>query len=212
MSTVAVDPALQLVVRGAVSLLFGWAAAHKLRDVAGFARALEGYDLVSPLWTVPAGVFLITAEVGVATGLWLPRVAPVAALGAAGLLALYAGAMVVNLVRGRRDIDCGCVGPARRQPIGGALVARNAVVAVAALVGALPVAPRPLWWVDGVTIVAGVCVLACLYAAADGLLAAAPSAAGEEIFGGRRAVAAGSGGGVDATTAPTARRPPGSPY
>ncbi len=173
MTPLAVDPALQLVVRAALSLLFAWAALHKLRDVAGFAAALAGYELVPPAWTVPAGVFLIAAEVGVASGVWLPRVAPVAALGAAGLLALYAGAIGVNLVRGRRDIDCGCAGPARRQPISGGLLVRNGALAVAALVGALPAAPRALLWVDGVTIVAAVAVLACLYAAAGGLLASA---------------------------------------
>lgn len=171
MTALAVDPALQCVVRAALSLLFGWATIHKLRDVAGFRVALERYELVPAPWAVPIGAFLITAEVGVAAGVWLPRVAPVAALGAAAVLALYAGAIGVNLVRGRRDIDCGCSGPARRQPISGGLVVRNSVIAAAALVGALPAGPRPLLWVDGVTIVAGVGALACLYAAADGLLA-----------------------------------------
>ena len=42
---------------------------------------------------------------------------PHAAAAAALLLALYAGAIGVNLARGRRDIDCGCGGPASRQPI-----------------------------------------------------------------------------------------------
>ena len=36
------------------------------------------------------------------------------ACAAAALLALYAGAIAINLIRGRRDIDCGCAGAARR--------------------------------------------------------------------------------------------------
>jgi len=174
MSTPALDPALQLLLRAALSLLFAAAATHKLRDVASFRTALERYELLPSLWSVPAGVALIAAEVGIAAGLWLPRVAPVAALAAAALLALYAGAIGVNLARGRRDIDCGCAGPARRQPISAALVRRNGVLAAAALVSALPGAPRGLTWVDGVTVIAGVTALGCLYAAVDGLLATAP--------------------------------------
>jgi hypothetical protein len=171
MSDTGIDPVVQLLLRGALSLLFGWAAAHKLRDVAGFRDALERYDMVPPIWSVPAGAFLIAAEIGIAVALWLPRVGPVAALAAAGLLLLYAAAMAVNLRRGRHDLDCGCAGPARRQPISGALVVRNGGLAAAALLSAIPAAARPWSWVDGLTFVAGLVTLVLLYAAVDGLLA-----------------------------------------
>ena len=47
------------------------------------------------------------------------------------LLALYAGAMAVNLARGRRDLDCGCAGPGVRRPVGEGLLIRNgALIAV----------------------------------------------------------------------------------
>lgn len=174
MSAIGLDPALQLLARALLSILFASAAAHKLRDVASFRSALEAYELVPTLWTVPVGAVLIAAEIGVALGLWLPRVAPVAAVAAAALLALYAGAIAVNLARGRRDIDCGCAGPARRQPISRALVARNAVLAAVALASALPATARALTWIDAVTIIAGGALLALLYAAAEGLLANAP--------------------------------------
>jgi len=172
-----VDPTLQLVARAGLSLLLGWSGAHKLRDVGAFRAALEGYELLPPRWAVPAGAGLIAAEVGIASGLLLPRVAGVAALAAAGLLTLYAAAIAINLVRGRRDIDCGCAGPAGRQPISAGLVARNAALAAVALVGAVPTAARPLTWLDGVTVLAGVAALGLLYAAADGLLANAPRSA-----------------------------------
>jgi uncharacterized membrane protein YphA (DoxX/SURF4 family) len=164
------DPAVQLIVRGALALLFGWAAAHKLRDVAGFRAALEGYDLLARRWAVPAGALLIASEVGVAAGLLLPRVAPLAALAGAALLVLYAVAIAVNLRRGRRDIDCGCGGPAGRQTISGGLVVRNGVLALAALGSAAPAHARSLTWVDGPTIVAAVATVALLYTAVDGLL------------------------------------------
>lgn len=173
MSPLAIDPALSWVVRAAVSLLFVSAAGHKLRDVEGFRRAVEGYDLLPRLWAVPVGGALIALEVGVATGLWFARVAPVAALAAAVLLMGYGGAMALNLARGRRDIDCGCGGPGGRQTISATLVVRNAFLAVAALVAALPASARALTWIDAMTIAAAIVALALLYVAADGLLAIA---------------------------------------
>ena len=169
MSAVGLDPALQVICRAALSLLFGSAALHKLRDVQGFRQALEAYDLVPRPWAVPAGAGVVAAEVGIAAGLWLPRVAPMAALTGAALLIVYATAIGVNLVRGRRDIDCGCGGPAGGQPISGRLVVRNALLVAVAVTSALPAGSRPLLWFDAVTVVAAVATTALLYAAADQL-------------------------------------------
>jgi len=173
-----IDPVPPWVLRAALSLLFGTAAAHKLRDVGSFRRALEGYQLLPPLWAVPAGAALIAVELGVALAFWLPPLSASAAMAAAALLLVYAGAMAVNLRRGRRDVDCGCFGPARRRPISSTLVARNVALAAAALTVALPVQPRALIWIDAVTITAGVLLLALLYAAIDGLLVVSADAVG----------------------------------
>jgi hypothetical protein len=173
----SVDPAVQWLLRVALSLLLARAAAHKLADVGAFRRTFEAYGLVPPAWSVPAGAALIGLECGLAVGLWLPRIAPWAALGCAALLAVYGGAMALTLVRGRRDLDCGCAGPAHRQPIRSTLVARNALLATAALVAALPAGVRPLGWLDALTIAGGAAVLACCYLAVDDLLAVAPRAA-----------------------------------
>lgn len=173
MSALAIDPAFSWVLRAALSLLFVSAAAHKLRDVDGFRRAVEGYELVAPLWAVPIGGGLIALEIGIAAGFWFGRVAPIAALAAAALLIGYGGAITLNLLRGRRDIDCGCGGPAGRQTISAALVVRNAVLAAAALIAVLPVTARILTWIDAMTIAAALSALVLLYVAADGLLSLA---------------------------------------
>ncbi len=89
------------------------------------------------------------------------------------MLLVYAAAVGVNLRRGRRHIDCGCAGPAARRPISGWLVARNVVLAAAALAGLAPVAPRGLVWVDAFTVVAATTALAACWTAADQLLALA---------------------------------------
>ena len=170
----SLDPVVRLALRIALSLLLGSAAWHKLRDVGAFRAAVENYRLLPAVWTGPFAAFLIAAESGLAMALWLPGVGSAAALGSAALLALYGTAMAITLRRGRRDVDCGCAGPAHRQSVRAALVVRNAVLVLAALVAALPAGERPLGWVDAGTAVLAPAAAACLYVAIDGLLANGP--------------------------------------
>ena len=177
MSAPTVDPALQLTIRAGLSLLFAWAAAHKVRDAARFRATVASYALLPGNWTGAAAALLIAGELSVAVALWIPPLMRSAAAAAAALLLLYAGAIAVNLLRGRRDVDCGCAGAARRQPISGWLVGRNLVLAAAALFATLPAAARTLTWIDAVTIAAGATAAALLYAAVDALLANGPRVA-----------------------------------
>jgi hypothetical protein len=113
----------------------------------------------------------VTAEGVLAAALFVPALRVAASLGVASVLLLYGFAIAVNLARGRRDIDCGCGGPAGRQTLSEALVLRNALLAAAALASALPLAPRALGWLDALTATAAVASTALLYAAASQLLA-----------------------------------------
>src|SRR5262249_32407895 len=165
---------IDAALRTALSLLFLAAAAHKLRDPRRFRATLAEYDLLAPGLVSVGAAALVVVEVGLAVALVLPPLRSSGLVTAAGLLSIYGGARAVTLARGGRDIDCGCVGPAARRPISGWLVARNAVVATAALTGLVPPSPRPLSWVDGVTVAGATAALAALYAACDRLLALAP--------------------------------------
>jgi hypothetical protein len=184
----AVDPALHIVLRAALALLFFWAATHKLRDVAGFKGALAAYELLPQRGLGAFASLLIATEVVLATSLLAfvgsrpgeSGVGAGVALTAAGLLCVYSGAIIINLLRGRRHIDCGCFGAAKRRALGSGLVTRNAVLVIVAVASALPVSSRSLMWMDSVTIGAGVAVLVLLYAAVDGLFATAPRIAGLE--------------------------------
>ncbi|HSP97099.1 MAG TPA: MauE/DoxX family redox-associated membrane protein [Candidatus Dormibacteraeota bacterium] len=170
----SLDPTVRLALRAALSLLLGSAAWHKLRDVGAFRAAVESYRLLPPVWAVPFAASLIAAESGLAIALWLPRLGGGAALGCAALLGLYATAMAITLRRGRRDVDCGCAGPAHRQSVRPALVVRNGVLIIAALLAALPARARSLTWVDVLTALLAPAAAACLYLAIDGLLANGP--------------------------------------
>jgi hypothetical protein len=73
-----------------------------------------------------------------------------------------------SLVAGHRGLP-------KRSPVGRAgLGVALPVLMLAAAACALPVAGRPLVWLDAVTVAAGVTVLAFLYGAIDASLAHAP--------------------------------------
>lgn len=169
------DPVVELTVRAALALLLLVAAAHKLRDPGTFRATLAEYRLLPDAVVPAAAGMVIGVELAIAAALLvLPAPGLVAT---ALLLATYAVAIGVNLARGRRHIDCGCGGPAARQPISGRLVARNLLLATAALAGLAPVDARPFVWVDALTVVAATAALATLYATLDRMHADAPALA-----------------------------------
>jgi len=164
------DPAIGSLLVGSLSLLFGSAATHKLRDLRQFADVLAGYGIPPWFnrwrlsWLVPA------VEVLLAIALLLPVARAAAAASAAGVLLGYAIAIAINLCTGRRLVACGCGGPDRQRPIAGWMVWRNVLLAAGAGLTALPWNDRPLQWTDAVTVGFGLLAIALLYACADRLL------------------------------------------
>lgn len=164
------DPALVWLFSVAGAVLFAAAAIHKLRAPARFAQALEEYALL-PAWSVrPFGILLGGFEGAVAVALLLPRTRADGALAGAALLLIYAAALSINLVRGRRDIDCGCGGFGQRREIAPWMVARNLLVAGLLALLLLPVSARALVPLDGVTVLGGCFALMFLYVACETLL------------------------------------------
>lgn len=168
------DPIVVLAARGAIALLFAAAAMDKLRHRLYFQANLREYALLPNAAVAPAARALPFVELGIAAAALAPVTARPAMLCGAGLLALYALAMSVNLLRGRRDIDCGCTGPAIRQTLTGWLVLRNAVLVAVALVGASLPAARPLGAADVTIGVLAVAAGAALYAAVNQLTSNVP--------------------------------------
>ena len=169
-----VDPVIALMVRIGLASLFAQAAVHKLRDRGRFALVLGEYRLLPEATVAACALALPAAEAATALLLLSPTVHAAGCLVAFGLLTLYGLAIAVNVLRGRRDIDCGCAGPMERRPIGWALVVRNGVLGTVALGGLLPAGGRALVWMDVVTITAATATLAACYTAVDRLLLVAP--------------------------------------
>jgi hypothetical protein len=166
-----IDPAVGALIEACLAVLFATAALHKLRDLQHFQAVLSAYALL-PRWLEwPVARVLPLLELAVAAGLLLARWQ--AALAALGLLVLYAGAIGVNLWRGRRDVDCGCGAPQDRRPIGAWMVWRNLTLALALASALLPWDPRPLAGTDLITIAFGAVSCILIYFCVDRLLATA---------------------------------------
>lgn len=172
-----IDPAVGALLAGALALLFASAALHKFLDPERFAAAFQAYEVV-PMPLAWVSRFVPMLELAVAVALLPAGSRGGAATAGAALLLAYAGAIAVNLGRGRRDLDCGCSGPSERRPIGMWMVWRNLLLAALLAALRLPWSPRPFSAVDALTIGAGTAVVALLYMSLDALLGrAAPQIA-----------------------------------
>jgi hypothetical protein len=174
MEVFSLDPAVPRMLGAAVSIILLTGALDKLRDLDSFRAVLENYRLLPaslvalvasalPLLEATAGLALLT-EAGRGFG----------ALLAFLLLATVTAAVVINLLRGRHQIECGCGGSDGRQTLSWALVARNALLLAAALGGAAADTARDLLWLDYLSVAGGALALFGLYASANQLLANQP--------------------------------------
>jgi hypothetical protein len=166
----ALDPGIGGALSGALALLFAQAAWHKWHALDRFGEILAAYRLFPDALLGTLRVVVPAIETAIAAALLLPVTRPWAAAAGALLLAAYAGAMAINLRRGRRDLDCGCAGPAERRPIAVWMVGRNLLLAALLTLGGQPWDARQLTATDFVTISGAVCVLALLYATLERLL------------------------------------------
>jgi len=164
------DPALDLTLRLSLAGLFLAAAAHKLSDLRRFRATLEGYDLLPAPLVAPASVAVPGAEIAAALLLFIGSGG-----GAAILLLFYAAVIAVSLLRGRREIDCGCFGFGERQTIVWGLVGRNLLLVAVSLATFVPSSDRALLWVDYLTAAAATLTLAACWVAAAAMAALGPA-------------------------------------
>ena len=162
MFSLTFDPAATLsaaLILGYVFLLAGW---HKCRAPAEFAATLTNYKVL-PESLARQGVYLVpVAEIMIGAALLIPATRPMAATAAGGLLCVYIAAIGINLLRGRRNIDCGCGGPAQKQTLSEWMLARNGLLLLLVFIAAGPVRARTLLWFDWLTILLAT-VTGCLF-------------------------------------------------
>lgn len=173
-----VDPLFWQVARWLLFGIFAVALWHKLRARAAFIVIVDDYRLL-PGRAAPAAAHMIMGlEALVPAGLFFAGTARAAAVLAMVLLGAYAAAIVINLLRGRRDIDCGCTGPADggggRHRLSAWLPVRNVGLMALGAVVVMPTSARELLWLDTAGIAAGAAVALLVYLAMDQLTANRP--------------------------------------
>ena len=166
----SLDPAIAALIIACTALLFGTAAVHKLRDLRRFDEIFAAYGLFPFAARLRLSRAVPLLEALVAVGLPFDGSHVAAAGVGMGLLLAYAGAISVNLLRGRRDLACGCGGPDDRRPIAAWMVWRNLGIGVLLAALLLPWSPRPLVPTDVVTIGFGTAGAALIYLCLDRLL------------------------------------------
>ena len=157
-----IDPIVQIVAALVLSCVFVTAGFHKCQAPAGFAAALRNYKLLPAALNRQCVYLLPVAEIMTGVALLIPAVTRQAAVAAGALLTAYMFAIGVNLLRGRRNIDCGCGGPQQKQTISEWMLARNGLLLVLAGLAGAPVQPRPLLWFDWAVVVLAA-VVGCLF-------------------------------------------------
>ena len=147
-----------IVIVGALDILQGFVGILQDEYVVATAKGLAIVDVTTWGWmTLLWGGLLVLAGLG--------------------LLGVVTGAVIVNLLRGRTDLDCGCGGAGGDQRLSWGLVLRNALLAAALAFAAARPGERDLVWLDYATMLVATLSLFGLYAGANQLLANRPQLA-----------------------------------
>jgi len=127
-----------MMIRLFLSVILLRAALHKQRNRLSFQAELKAYQLLPDSLVSIAAIALLITEAFTSLMLLNPDW-NFPALIAAVLFGVYALAMLVNLLKGRNTIDCGCSGPLfsnkemAKKTISGSLVIRNLLLMSLAL-------------------------------------------------------------------------------
>jgi uncharacterized membrane protein YphA (DoxX/SURF4 family) len=169
-SGIMLDPAVGSLLVACFATLFATAGIHKLRDLARFDEVFTAYALLPRVGGLRTALLVPLLELAVALGLLGGISRGYAAAAGVALLIAYAGAIAVNLMRGRWDLDCGCGGPNGERKIAPWMVFRNVALAAVLTSILLPWNARPLTATDALTIGCGLVSASLLYLCLDRLL------------------------------------------
>ena len=125
-------------------IVFVEAGLAKLRHRELVPGVVANYRLLPEAMVAPVAAALPIVELVLGLGLISSVLTSgglhLLALPAAVLFIMFAGAMAINIRRGRQAIDCGCGRSQLRQPLSWSLVVRNLMLAALVACHALPLA------------------------------------------------------------------------
>ncbi|MBI2800892.1 MAG: DoxX family protein [Gammaproteobacteria bacterium] len=171
------DPVVVAIVSFALAAIFLTGAADKLKARDVFVSVVQAYGLLPIPLVVVFSFAIAVAELLIGAALLIPATWPFSQTAALGLLVIVSGAIVINLLRGRTELDCGCGGASADQPLSWGLVLRNVGLGALIALTLIPLQARALTSLDYATMAVGTVALFGLYAATNQLLANAPRVA-----------------------------------
>jgi hypothetical protein len=116
-----------------VAMVFAVAAITKLMAWGELPGVVQNFRVLPSALVLPVTLVLPPLEIAIAAGILVTGTRPFAAAAAAILFAVFAAALTINFYRGRRQIDCGCFRSSLKQPISAAVILRNLILVVCAL-------------------------------------------------------------------------------
>ena len=122
---------ITVLLRLALSAIFGVAGVTKLIDPPGTREAVKNFGSPEPLVPVLA-IVLPIAELAIAAGLFFTTTVRASALAGLLILILFIVAISINLARGQTH-DCHCFGQLYSRPLGWPTLARNLIFALVAV-------------------------------------------------------------------------------
>jgi len=155
-------PEAIIAVRTLIALIFLSAAVGKMRNWQIFRGVVANYRLLPPVLVGPVTYVLPPAEAAIGAALPTGLLTPWLPAAAAGLLGVFAVAMGINLLRGRRYIDCGCFQGTLKQPLSWILVTRNGLLASLLLAAGAAPSGQPGGWTAANGLLAGVALFIVL--------------------------------------------------
>lgn len=168
------DPMILAFSQVILMLVFLSGAWSKLGAREAFEGVVYNYRLLPEFAIRPTSYLLPLAELAVGLGLAYAPTRAYAAVGALFLLAVFSIAIAINLLRGRREIDCGCFSSVLKQRLSGGLIVRNtALMGLAAWLawGAPQGSAGTAGWLDWLVGLAAALAVAFVYMSSSSLAA-----------------------------------------
>jgi hypothetical protein len=164
-----------------IALVFTGAAIAKLKSWSELPGVVQNFRVLPHALIFPLAVVLPPLEAAIGVGILIRDTRSLAAGLAAILFMVFGAALAINLVRGRRYIDCGCFRSNLKQPISIATILRNVLLAACALLSvprSAAAALSPFAW--AIAIAGAVTLFLCYLSV--GLLFRAPPPSYEDNF------------------------------
>ena len=179
MTALVYEPVVIIFCQLSLTVIFGLGAWGKFRELEEFTGIVRNYRLLPELAIRPVAYLMPVLETAIAVTLLAGTVHPYPAKGAFVLLAIFALAIGINILRGRRYIDCGCFKTTLKQRLSWWLVVRNGLLMVMAAVlvvtgGSADMMTRPIAFLDVYTGTMATIVVVMFYVVLSHVLSEAP--------------------------------------